>query len=187
MQSKSDLLGLTIHIKNSILVPSQRVKFFGVILDSVSMTVTLPDEKMKHICCLGRSLLTKKTNTFHNLSSFIGLAVFVGVTVPQAPLRYKYLEIVRNMALIQSKGDYKVNKILDAHSCDFICWWVNNITSQTKFIITLPPPLEIRTGASLMPHWDLQELDHINCLELKAVLLGLKSLCRDHRNTHVRL
>lgn len=28
--------------------------------------------------------------------------------------------------------------------------------------------------------WDLQELDHINCLELKAVLFGLKSLCRHH-------
>lgn len=36
-------------------------------------------------------------------------------------------------------------------------------------------------------HWDFQELDHINCLELKAVFLGLKSLCRDRRDTHVRL
>lgn len=31
------------------------------------------------------------------------------------------------------------------------------------------------------------ELDHINCLELKAVLLGLKSLCRDLKDTHIRV
>ena len=105
--------------------------------------------------------MTKTTNTLHELSSFIDLAVFAGVAVPQAPVKYKYLEIVRNMALIQSKGDYKANIILDEHSRDLICSWVNSIT--------------------------FQELDHINCLELKAVLLGLKSLCRDRRDTHVRL
>ena len=87
---------------------------------------------------------------------------------------------------------------MDEHSLDLICWWVNNITSQTKSIITLPPELKIRTDASLTGwgaklgsmvtggHWDFQELDHINCLELKALLLGLKSLCRDRRDTHVR-
>lgn len=111
-----DSLGLTINVKKSVLVPTQRVKFRGVILDSVNMTVTLPDEKMNQIGCLGRSLLTRKTNTLHDLLSFIGLAVFAGVAVPQAALRYKYSEIVRNMALIQSKGDYKANIILDEHS-----------------------------------------------------------------------
>lgn len=171
-----DSLGLTFHMKKSTLVPTQRVKFLGVILDSVNMTVTLPDEKMIQIRCLGRSLLTKKTNTLHELSSFIGLTVFAGVAVPQAPLRYKYLEIVRNLALIQSKGDFKANISLDEHSRDLISWWVNNINSQTKSLITLPPELEIRTDALLTGwgaklgsmvtggHWDFQELDHINCL-----------------------
>lgn len=194
-----DSLGLTIHYKKSTLVPTQRVKFLGVILDSVNMTVTLPDETMKQIRCLGRSLLTKSMNTLQELSSFIGLAVFAGVAVPHAPVKYKYLEIVRNMALIESRGDYKAKIILDAHSRDLLCWWVDNITSQTKSIITSPPDLEIRTDASLTGwgaklgsmvtggHWDVRELDHINCLELRAVLFGLKALCTDHRNTHVRL
>ena len=68
------------------------MKFLGVILDSVNMAVILPDEKNKQIRCLGRSLLTKKTNTIQELSSFIGLVMCAGVALPQAPLRYKYLD-----------------------------------------------------------------------------------------------
>lgn len=36
-------------------------------------------------------------------------------------------------------------------------------------------------------HRECQEVNHINCLELKIVLLEFKYLCRDHRDTHVRL
>ncbi|MPC55913.1 hypothetical protein E2C01_049858 [Portunus trituberculatus] len=35
-------------------------------------------------------------------------------------------------------------------------------------------------------HWAQDELDHINCLELKAILLDLQSLCKDSRDTHIR-
>ena len=36
-------------------------------------------------------------------------------------------------------------------------------------------------------HWAHEELDHINCLELKAILLGLQSLCQQCTQTHIRL
>ncbi|MPC52572.1 hypothetical protein E2C01_046443 [Portunus trituberculatus] len=32
-------------------------------------------------------------------------------------------------------------------------------------------------------HWTHDELDHINSLELKAILLGLQSLYKDSRDT----
>ena len=36
-------------------------------------------------------------------------------------------------------------------------------------------------------HWAREELGHINCLELKAILLGLKSLCKDTIGKHIRI
>lgn len=33
----------------------------------------------------------------------------------------------------------------------------------------------------------MNALDHINCLELKVVLMGLKSLCDDFSDTYIRL
>ena len=36
-------------------------------------------------------------------------------------------------------------------------------------------------------HWAQKGLDHINVLKLKAILLGLLSLCWDCKDTHIRL
>ena len=36
-------------------------------------------------------------------------------------------------------------------------------------------------------HWAQEELTHINCLQMKAVLLVLKSPCDDCRHTHIRV
>ena len=36
-------------------------------------------------------------------------------------------------------------------------------------------------------HWAQEELNHINVLELKAILMGLQSLCKDFQQTHVRI
>ncbi|MPD03239.1 hypothetical protein E2C01_098864 [Portunus trituberculatus] len=36
-------------------------------------------------------------------------------------------------------------------------------------------------------HWAHDKLDHINCLELKAIFLGLQSLCKDSRDTRIHI
>lgn len=113
-----DSLGLTIHMSKSFLIPTQVVNFLGVILDSVNMTITLPEGKIDGIRDLGQSLLRRNVSSFHDLASFIGHVVFAGIADPQAPLRYQYLEICRNMALVQSRGDYKVEACLDEHARD---------------------------------------------------------------------
>ena len=192
-------LGLTIHMSKSVLMPTQVVEFLGVILDSVNMTITLPEGKISRIRDLDQSLLKRNVTSIHDLASFIEQVVFAGIAVPQAPLRYRYLEIIRNMALIRSKGDYKVEVCLDEHARYLIAWWVNNLHSQRKSLRSSKPEFEIQTDASMTGWgaklgaivagglWDMNELDHINCLELKAVLMGLKSLCKDFRDTHIRL
>lgn len=70
--------------------------------------------------------------------------MFAGIAVPQAPLRYKYLAIVRNMALVRSKGDYDVEVCLDEHARNLIAWWVNNIHSQRTSLRSSPPDFEIQ-------------------------------------------
>ena len=36
-------------------------------------------------------------------------------------------------------------------------------------------------------HWAHNELDLINCLELKAIFLSIQSLCKNYRDTHIRI
>lgn len=42
-------------------------------------------------------------------------------------------------------------------------------------------------GSKTGGRWAHRELDHINCLELKAILFSLQSLYKDWRDTHIHL
>ena len=193
-----DSLGLTVNVDKSVLIPTHEVEFLGIILNSVSMTATLPSRKRDRIKEQGLCLL-KGEVTLHALASFIGLTVASAPAVNLAPLRYKYLEIIRNKGLSQHFGDYDSTVLLDAHSRELITWWIRNVDSLSRSLLSCPPQFEIHTDACLTGwgaavgdlttggHWAHTELDHINCLELKAILLGLQSLCKDYSQTHIRL
>ena len=183
----------------SVLIPSQEVEFLGFILNSIHMTVALPLCRKDSIRRQGLTLLCHEVVSLHDLASFIGLTVAADPAVELAPLRYKYLEIIRNNALTRSHGDYSASIYLDSHARDLIHWWVQNIDCQIKSLRPSSPQLELYADASLTGwgasmgtvqtggHSAQEELDHINVLELKAILMGLSSLCKDHRDIHVRL
>ena len=107
-----DSLGLTVNVNKSVLVPTHEVEFLGIILNSVTMTATLPFRKKQHIEKQGLLLLGGEV-TLHALASFIGLAVASAPAVSLAPLTYKYLEIIRNNGLFRSFGDYNSTVLLD--------------------------------------------------------------------------
>ena len=66
-----DSLGLTVNMSKSVLAPVQVVQFLGVILNSVTMTVTLPDGKISKIKNLGASLLRRNVSSIHDLASLL--------------------------------------------------------------------------------------------------------------------
>ena len=73
----------------------------------------------------------------------MGLAVASTPAVPLAPLRYNYLEIIRNEDLVHDHGDYTGPVLLDCHARKIIHWWVHNIDSQYNSLRPKPPQLVI--------------------------------------------
>lgn len=120
-------------------------------------------------------------------------------TVELAPIRYKYLEIVKNRELRRFHGNYGAKISLGSNARDLIKLWVHNIDSQSRSLNVTSPQLELFADACLTGwgatignfstggHWTKEELNHINYLELKAILLGLQSLCKDLKQTHIRI
>ena len=100
-----DSLGLTVNPNKSVLLPTQEIEFLGVVLNSVDMSATLTSRKKDHIKAQGLLLLNREVSLLE-LSSFIGMAVAADPAVELAPLRYKYLEIVRNRGLATHHGNY---------------------------------------------------------------------------------
>jgi hypothetical protein len=68
-------LGFSIHEEKSVLVPCQKVKFLGFWLDSMNMTVSLPQEKVQKITNACIRLKKKKCFSIRELAQVIGLLV----------------------------------------------------------------------------------------------------------------
>ena len=54
-------------------LPSQRVKYLGLIIDSVKMTFSIPEEKLGRIFEGAKSLLTQRRLLVKSLASLVGL------------------------------------------------------------------------------------------------------------------
>ena len=89
---------------------------------------------------------------------------------------------------------------MDPDSIKYIIWWRNHASSIYNDILIPNPSITIATDAS-MTGWgahlgnlstgglfsDEESVEHINNLELKAVLFGLKSLTTGLHETHIKV
>ena len=116
------------------------------------------------------------------------------------PLHYRSLERDKIIALKFAKGNFDKNmKVSQARKMD-ILWWINNNEDSFSPIQIPNCSFLLKTDAS-KSGWSaifdkestggqfaLDELLlHINVLELKAVLFGLKSLCSHLRQIHIKV
>ena len=75
MLESMESLGYTVNYKKSVLVPTQRIIFFGFILDSVQFKILITDEKVQKIIAKAWSLLETGLVVVREIASFIGLII----------------------------------------------------------------------------------------------------------------
>ena len=107
MVKKLDDLGYRINYKKSVLIPTKRIVFFGLIIDTELFKVFLTDEKVEKIISLGNSILSKREITIRCLASFVGLVVHAFYAVQFGPLHYRNLERNKISALRTASDDYE--------------------------------------------------------------------------------
>jgi len=84
-------LGFVIHEEKSVLVPCQKIKYLGVWLNSVDMTVSLTDEKKQNIRTACQGLKAKQSFSIRELAQVIGQLVAAFPAVFWGPLFYRDL------------------------------------------------------------------------------------------------
>ena len=193
-------LGFVVHDVKSVFTPSQSIVFLGFELNSRSMTVTLTPEKKLSLVTKCQGLKDKKVASIREVSRVIGSLVAACPGVQYGMIYVKPLEIEKNKALSVSRGNFegKMNITKDIITC--LEWWIKNVERQVRNIDHGTPKIVVHTDASLSgwgAHreqlearggWSSEESSgHINELELRAVLFGLKSLCKECSNTHIRV
>lgn len=80
------------HPKKSCLTPFQEVNFFGVVLNSITMTVRLTMEKKQKIKNACTALQERSKYIIREVASVIGLLVSSFPAVMYGPLYYRQLE-----------------------------------------------------------------------------------------------
>ena len=195
-----DSLGLITHPEKSVLIPTQQLTYLGFILDSVEMKIFLTPEKIERLTKHCLEILNKSRPTIQEIASLVGMMTASFPAVMYGPLHYRSIDIDKNDALKQSKGNFSSHMTLSSSSLEDLRWWVASLPSA--FNVVRHPEYDcviytdasstgwggvlgdLKTGGQWTP---AESLHHINYLEILAVLMTLKAFHNLVTGKHVRV
>ena len=191
------LLGFSLSEK-SVFNPSRKIDHLGFHLDSEIMTVSLRLEKREKLRCLAISFMEKYQCTIKELSKLIGSLIATFPAVPYGQLFYRAIEERKISSLRIHHGNYDKTVKLSDNVKNNIKWWIDEGLFSYKPVYQRNPNFKLTTDASLIAwgahmngqssqgFWSREErIMHINVLELKAIHMGLSSLCSELKDCHV--
>ena len=143
-------LGFTVNFTKSVLVPTQRIIYFGLVIDTVTFKIYLPDDKVSKILQLCLSVLNQDFPSVRVIASLIGLLVHAFHAVLAAPLHYRALERDK-IAALRLCPEFSAAMKLSKNSKTEIQWWLDNLVLMNgKSIRPLPISLWLECDASLL-------------------------------------
>ena len=152
------LLGFRIICGKSVLKPKQIIQYLGFIMNSVSMVISPPDDKVNHLVQACSKAIHQGKLSVQELSMLIGRMTATMMAVLPAPLCYKNLQRLKNQAFQHSQSFGTVVQ-LDQCVKDELEWWMWELKTWTGRQILPPlPDITLETDASLLGwggcyHW----------------------------------
>ena len=133
-------LGFRINLEISSPAPSQIKEWLGFIIDSRSMTISLPQRKIDNLIEKAQGLKGK----MREISQFLGLRNSSKPAVLQAPLHYCSIQrlLIGNLRrfLNPYQSDYLTVVTLDTPSIQDLDWWIQEMKFNCTRKICPPPP-----------------------------------------------
>jgi len=201
-------LGLMVNLEKSQTVPKQEMEFLGFQVNSASLQLAFPAEKMRKIQQDARALLQRHSVSVRDLARFVGKVTATTRAIWQAPLHYRALQrMINSVVPLDSPLPARASKFntilqLTEDSKKELSWWISLDRSLIMTAPLLPrtPDMiiesdasntgwgarhgEIRTGGV----WSRAEaLNHINYLELLAAHLAVQCFAKQQRNITIQL
>lgn len=193
-------LGFMVHTEKSVFKPTKLIMFLGNMIDSEKMIVYLTDDKKDRIIEECSILIRKESAKIRDVAKVIGIIVSSFPAVEFGKLWYRNLENAKINALKSSAGNYDSYMHISDLMKEDLEWWIKNIKSQFRHISHGNPEVSIETDASLKGYgavlneheiggrWsEVESQNHINYLEMLAILFAIKSFLHMIRNRHVKI
>lgn len=142
-------LGFIINEAKSCITPDTKCRFLEFILDLVSKTLALPEDKRIQILNLIRELRTLKSCTIRKFSQVVVSITAACLAINYGWLYSKALERQKYLALLKNNRNYdSIMKIPCFLLTDFD-WWEKHISTSNNPIRQHKFALEIFSHASL--------------------------------------
>ena len=194
-------LGFIINVQKSITTPTQQIEFLGMKVDSVSLHLSLPGEKLYHIRMEVTQHLQRPQVTARQMVQLIGKLHATSQAVLPAPLFYWSLQGDLQRVLNLTNQNYSALLSLSTQAQEELTRWQEKLAQWNgKALLCRPQTMTITSDASLQgwgavcngtrtggPWSHSEQGMHINCLELLAAILAVKTFLKGQTGKSVLL
>ena len=196
-----DFLGFVVNTRKSNFIPTNRLRYLGMIIDSNSLMVELPDDKAMKLIDLSRFVLSKEKIKIRSVLNLLGQMTATSSANKWAFTYSKFLQLDSIRALRENRKNFEAKFFLSPEAKADIAFWINNIRGTSLSFCRKSHDLVIYTDSSTTGFgffcqelglqygeaWDLEPLPHINQLEVRAVTKTLEHLGQKVFGKHLRL
>ena len=152
-----EALGLVVNCTKSVLSPQQRMEFLGFVVDTVTLHLIFPAEKLRKIQQSAQHLLHQQNVSVREVARFVGKASASMRAIWQAPLHYRALQFLINSAVPERSGQpdhvalkFNANLNLTKEAKNDLTWWLSldrKLPMQSP-ILPRTPDMTIESDAS---------------------------------------
>ena len=187
----------------STIGPTQEIIFLVFTINSTKMEIAIPGKKFKHIHQDTKKLLDTQYPQALALSRLLRKLNHTAQAIPPAPLFYRNLQLCPQKTLEETTGgkNYSASALLTPAAVEELNWWQNYLTRWNgRYLLASPPDIIIKTDTSITswgatsqgmrtggPWSQTESQMHMNCLELLAASLAIKSFAKEKKNIHIHL
>lgn len=141
-------LGLVVNWEKSQLIPKCQIRYLGHIIDSVSLTLSLPEEKVLRLEKLCKKVIKNPVLSAKSLASVLGTMSSTSEDVVPAPVFFRSLQ-ADLIQVIRKDASYQSLVELSKASIQELQWWAECLRNWNGRKIILPyPVLTITSDAS---------------------------------------
>jgi hypothetical protein len=191
--------GFLVNHEKSVVTAAQRIEYLGLLVDSLSLSLSLLEGKVSSIINLCENALSSTHVSLRDMAKLLGNFSWAIQAVPFAQAHYRAFQ--RIFISGSAENDLQTRVDLNAAAREDLLWWIRNLVKVNGRPMTaVDPDLVIYSDACLSgwgavlnnsyargPWTTLDRNRHINELELLAALHALESFTGRASNISIRL
>ena len=192
-------LGYKVNLAKSSLIPSHSINHLGFLWDSLNYSLSVPDEKIFKIRRFSSLILTSSVSV-RTISSFLGLLTSISPAFPYTPIHLRGIQFCF-LSHRSSNLDWDSPFSPDPPCIKDLQWWSScPLPLPSSPLAPFRASLSLYTDASNLGWgaylsngfsasglWSPSDTSHINHLELRAILLALRSLLPFLKNKSLKI